>query len=873
MNKVMRHWSGLVVALYCVSGVTALAYQVLWARMLALQFGVSIFGIVVTVAAFMLGLGAGSLIGARWRLGSNPLLYLALLEAGVAFFAISMPFLFDFSGTLLRTEDLSLTAWYYYEFIAALALLMLPATLLGVGFPLVLRALSKSNISLGTVYGVNALGGAVGALIPLALLPGVGWVSANYSIAALGFFLAVFFLVLSRQVEPHSIGCSSTARSVAVLQQVSQWKNYLAYSGVGAAALMLEVAWTRLFGMILLRTEYVLAIILAMFLLGIGLGSLLAKRLLLRNALVVLPVVASFFAILSLWSIPFLAGWVESSQYTSLTLALLSQGLVVALLTAPVTLALGMWLPVLSRHLEDVMPLAGAKLYGVNSLGAALGACLAGFVLIPFLGTTLTICFAAILLFVAGMYWAASPRVLLSGVLLLLLAFPVAMLPQVNVLLPHSLGTSRDVFFYEDAVSITHVVERQDGQRLLLGDLQRMDASSEPSAVVAQQNQARLPLLLHGEPRSLLFLGVGTGISASGSLPFPKLERIGVELSAGAIYAAEHWFAQVNDDVSSKMTVVRDDVRRFLQRDTKRYDVIIGDLFHPDLVGRSALLSVEQFQRVRARLTPEHGLYVQWLALNQFDVASLRVILRTFRHVFPEGELFLDGFRLALVGYAEQRAETAQLLRYLGSVVDAQKRQEMTGGEGLWTWLGRYYGPLPDLGSGVMQMERSPYIEYRLPKIRFSEDYSLASLLLFLLESRPSVAIAATKLDIVGRAEYEQFERAYAASGLAARSWIAAVQGQDQEAERLMRFAYSANKKDRWVAFDLADRMYASIPQAVAAGYQRDAALRQILTIRADHEGVLKELWQLAERAGEHEQAVKYLARLKQISPLAKELR
>ncbi|NOY71060.1 MAG: spermine synthase [Gammaproteobacteria bacterium] len=868
----MRRWSGVVVALYCVSGVTALAYQVLWARMLALQFGVSIFGIVATVAAFMLGLGAGSLIGARWRLSWQPLFLLALLEAGVALFAIAIPFLFDLSGGLLRAGDLSLKTWYVYEFIAALILLMLPATLLGMGFPLILRALSNSRISLGTIYGVNALGGVVGALIPLALLPSVGWLAANYSIAALGFFLAVSFLVLSRRVECH-VHCSDVVKNTGV-RQVSHWGSYLAYAGVGAAALMLEIAWTRLFGMILLRTEYVLAVILAMFLLGIGVGSLLAKRLLLlRNTLVILPVFASLFAVLSLWAIPWLADWVESSQYASLTTALLSQGVVIVLLTAPVTLALGMWLPVLSRHLENTMPLAGAKLYGVNSLGAALGACLAGFVMIPLLGTTLTICVAAVLLFTAGMYWVTAPRIRLIGLLLLLLllAFPVAMLPQVNVLLPHSLGASRDLYFYEDAVSISHVVERQDGQRLLLGDLQRMDASSEPSAVVAQQNQARLPLLLHGNPRSVLFLGVGTGISASGSLPFPGLERVGVELSAGAIHAAKYWFTQVNDDVSSQMRVVRDDVRRFLQRDAKNYDVIIGDLFHPDLVGRSALLSVEQFQRVRARLTPENGLYVQWLALNQFDVASLQVVLRTFRHVFPKGELFLDGFRLALVGYAGQRSATAKLLHYLEGVNEAQKRQAMTGGEGLWTWLGRYYGPLPDLGSGAMQMERSPYIEYRLPKIRFSEDYSLASLLLFLLDYRPSVAIAAVKLGISGDAEFEQFERAYAAVGLVTKSWIAAVQGDNQAAERLVRFAYSANEKDRWVGFDLADRMYASVSQAVAAGYQRDVVLQQILKIRADHEGAIKELWQLAERAGDHEQAVKYRARLKQLSPLAKE--
>ena len=66
---------------------------------------------------------------------------------------------------------------------------------------------------------------------------------------------------------------------------------------------------------------------------------------------------------------------------------------------------------------------------------------------------------------------------------------------------------------------MTHVIQQQDGQRVLLSDLQRMDASSDPSAVEIQMDQARLALLLHPAPHSVLFLGLGTGISMAGSAP------------------------------------------------------------------------------------------------------------------------------------------------------------------------------------------------------------------------------------------------------------------------------------------------------------------------------------------------------------------
>src|SRR5215213_6330117 len=104
-----------LIALYALSGLTSLAYEVLWTRVLALQFGVSIFSVVAVVVAFMGGLGAGSLVGIRLaRRTARPLRIFAALEAGIALFALAMPWAFTAADGLLSAlaSRTSLTGWY-----------------------------------------------------------------------------------------------------------------------------------------------------------------------------------------------------------------------------------------------------------------------------------------------------------------------------------------------------------------------------------------------------------------------------------------------------------------------------------------------------------------------------------------------------------------------------------------------------------------------------------------------------------------------------------------------------------------------------------------------------------------------------------------
>ncbi len=173
----------LLLLLYGLSGLTALAYEVLWTRMLSLLFGISILGVVVTVAAFMLGLGLGSFMGCRW-LGStgnssnrnssiknssikdspiknssikNTLRLLAAIEFGVALYAVCLPYMMQALQGLWLSVD-NVAVWQFWQMSSALWVLCVPALALGFAFPCMLRVGKSLQLSLGALYGINTLG-------------------------------------------------------------------------------------------------------------------------------------------------------------------------------------------------------------------------------------------------------------------------------------------------------------------------------------------------------------------------------------------------------------------------------------------------------------------------------------------------------------------------------------------------------------------------------------------------------------------------------------------------------------------------------------------------------------------------------------------
>jgi spermidine synthase len=163
----------------------------------------------------------------------------------------------------------------------------------------------------------------------------------------------------------------------------------------GAAGLIYQVVWTQDLVLVFGNTTQAIVTTVTAFLAGLGIGALLGAAIgeKLRRALVVyglLEVAVAGLALLMPLAFGIIAT-VFRSAYLSLPpgeVALIRFGLAFAALT-PVTLIMGMTLPVLTRHLVRTDPDVGeriARLYGLNTLGAVVGSVASGFLLIELLG-------------------------------------------------------------------------------------------------------------------------------------------------------------------------------------------------------------------------------------------------------------------------------------------------------------------------------------------------------------------------------------------------------------------------------------------------------------------------------------------------------
>jgi spermidine synthase len=279
---------------------------------------------------------------------------------------------------------------------------------------------------------------------------------------------------------------------------------------------------------------------------------------------------------------------------------------------------------------------------GVNTLGGAIASALFGVTLLPAMGSTATLTLAAVgyaLLAprpIRARNWVplAVPATLAGLALLVLAPTSLVDLGPGERILAHAEGVMASVTVIEDGRHDRHL--RVNGRFQMGGT----------STVYSDRREAHIPLLLHPEPKTALFLGTSTGVTFAGAARHPGLQADGVEL-VPEVVDLMGYFRSADDGSGGdgRLRVHVADARRFVQASRDAYDVIVADLFHPSRDGSGSLYTLEHFDAIRRRLAPG-GLFMQWLPLYQLDLDTLRVITRNFLEVFPDARAFLAHYSL-----------------------------------------------------------------------------------------------------------------------------------------------------------------------------------------------------------------------------------
>jgi spermidine synthase len=455
--------------------------------------------------------------------------------------------------------------------------------------------------------------------------------------------------------------------------------------------MVLEVAWTRFLALMLGSSVYAFTTMLVAFLLGTAGGALLAAGRASRRAarplrtlgfaLLAAALLATathhLFRFMPFWFVDLWRIGKGEPDSVPLIMAVLA----VAVMTPP-TLCLGMLFPLAVQAVADRADALGravARLYVANTLGAVLGAALAGFVLIPRLGIqdalrvallAETALAAAVLAVRAGPPAARALRLLAPAALaaLLLLLRPpwdpllmsagmyqyVSDLPEWTheAVRNHAQADFRLLYYAEGVTSTVTVATSPSSGNTWLANNGKVDASSIED-LRTQVLLGHLPFLFRPESRSALVIGLASGVTAGSVTLHEGLERVDLLEIEPAIATASHYFDDVNHRPLSdpRVRFVANDGRNHLELQEKPYDVIVSEPSNPWISGVSNLFTEDFLRLGRSKLRPD-GAFVQWIQSYGMAPDDLRSLLRTFCTVFPHAVLLgaLDDGDLFLVG-------------------------------------------------------------------------------------------------------------------------------------------------------------------------------------------------------------------------------
>jgi spermidine synthase len=699
----------LLLLLFIGSGCSALIYEIVWFQLLQLVIGSSAVSLGVLLGTFMGGMCLGSLLLPRLiSVSRHPLRVYALLEVGIGFIGLGLLLVIPWVGQFyLQSLAHGVTSLILRAVLCSICLLP-PTILMGATLPAIARWMESNReglSQLGFFYGANIAGAVCGCL-----LTGFYLLRVHDLVVATG---VAFTINVAVALVSLCVAAAAKYEAASVEVQRGEWaKNKMSYVVIGLSgftALGAEVIWTRQLSLMLGASVYTFSIILAVFLVGLCFGSSIGSMVtrLYTNARLALGICQLGLAIAIYWSCYALT---ESLPYWPIDPSLpTSPWLIFQLdlmrcfwVSFPATCLWGASFPlalaVAAGGNQDTGKLVGS-VYAANTIGAILGSLVFSLFAIGWLGTqqaqwvTTAITLVSAWLMLGPVMleaWTlgrtegpsgtsgAEPRQHRMWIVpLVIVTFSACVLlgrmsPTPDGLiaygrnLPSYSGVSGQ---YEDLPEFLYVGEGMNAS-IAVSEFNehsrnfhvsgKVVASSEWQDMRLQRMLGHLPALLHSEPKSVLIVGCGAGVTAGSFVVHPSIERIVIcEIEPLIPQTAGKFFGEENHHVveDPRVEIIFDDARHFIATTDEKFDIITSDPIHPWVKGAAALYSKEYFEKCQARLNPG-GIVTQWVPLYETSEAAVKSELATFFEVFPDGTVWSNeydgqGYDIVLLGHPD----------------------------------------------------------------------------------------------------------------------------------------------------------------------------------------------------------------------------
>ena len=683
----------LLVVLFVGSGSAALIYEIVWFQMLSQIVGSSAISLGVVLAVFMGGMCIGS-VGLSYVVPArlHPLRVYAVLELTIGLLGVlvllALPWV-DGLYTVIGGGGMGGLA--ARAFLSAL-LLLPPTILMGATLPAIARwveATPKGVSWLGFFYGGNIAGAVFGSLLAgFFLLQEHDTAVATYTAAAINLGVAAIGLLLAELEahQPNSDADDPAAASVAP----AAWPVLVAIGLSGMTALGAEVVWTRLLSLTLGGTVYTFSLILAAFLIGLGLGSgagsFLARSirnpraaLALCQLLVMGGLAWAAYALttaLPYWPIdPSPASSPSNNFQIDFVRCLLTvvPGAILWGLSFPLALA------AVASEEQDTGHLVG-RVYAANTVGAIIGALSVSLLLIGAIGTQQT---HRVLIGMAGIsslillgplasdsnhrltfkVRSIAPTAVIVGAGVVL-GVGVAPVPGLLVAYGRYAATwvqsAGDIIYVGEGTHSSLAVSREPNGILSYHNAGKIQASSFPQDMRLQRMLGHFTTLVPDDPRSVLVIGMGAGVTAGAESIDPRVDRVTIaEIEPLVPEVVSEYFSDHNFGVATnpKVQFRIDDGRHYLLTTDETFDAITSDPLDPWVKGAANLYTLEFWELVRQRLNPG-GVVTVFVQLYESGAEAVKSEIATFLEAFPNGTIWANtvngqGYDLVLMGQLE----------------------------------------------------------------------------------------------------------------------------------------------------------------------------------------------------------------------------